>query len=81
MSNKEKVLEAYEQMTESRYPGKGKLAAEIIARGWDHEADEFVSPGRLAAMGYRLDENLAFNCVKGIAKRHPELAKEIAALR
>jgi hypothetical protein len=79
--NKEAVLSLYVEAVEARYPGKGQVARSIMEQGWDSEADLFCDPARLAAMGYKVDNQFAMNCIKGIATRHPELNQKLKAAK
>lgn len=80
-NNKEITLDLYAAAAEAAYPGKGASAREIIASGWDFEADYFVDQARLDSMGYKLDTRLAMNCAKGIVQRTPALNAKLVALK
>lgn len=80
-TNKEITLDLYATAAETAYPGKGALAREIIASGWDTNADHFVDQARLDQMGYKLNTCFALNCARGIVERNHELSEKLRALR
>lgn len=80
-TNKELVLEKYEAIAEARLAGKGSAARGIVEGSWDQEASNFVDQDRLDAVGYKLDDQLAMNCVKGIVQRHPAISEQLKALK
>lgn len=79
--NKEITLDLYAAAAEAAYPGKGSTAREIIASGWDSEADSFVDQARLDSMGYKLDTRMSLNCARGIVQRNPSLDAKLRALK
>jgi hypothetical protein len=80
-NNKETALDLYAAAAEAAYPGKGATAREIIASGWDMNADHFVDQARLDQMGYKLDTRLALNCARGIVERNRSLDAKLRALK
>ena len=80
-TNKETALNLYAAAAESAYPGKGAAAREIIASGWDMNADHFVDQDRLNQMGYKIDARFAINCARGIVERNRSLDARLRALK
>lgn len=80
-SNKETVLDLYEAAAERQYPGKGNIGRKIVESAWDQPADGFVSQSRLSAMGYKIDERFAMNCVRQILERNRSVAAELLKLK
>lgn len=80
-TNKEITLDLYAAAAEGAYPGKGATAREILAAGWDAEADSFVDQARLDQMNYKLDARMAMNCAKGIVTRNRSLDAKLRALK
>lgn len=80
-NNKEIALDLYAAAAEAAYHGKGALAREIVASGWDVNADHFVDQARLDQMGYKLDTHLAINCARGIVERNRSLDAKLRALK
>lgn len=81
MTNKETVVARYGEMVEVAMAGKGEAAKALTLTCWDDAADDFVSPARLAQMGYVINDSLVANTVKGIAQRNPKFADGIKALK
>lgn len=80
-TNKGITLDLYQAAVEARYPGKGTVAREIVLSGWDDLADQFVWQSRLDSMGYKLDTQLAMNCIRGIVERNPALNVRLRSLK
>ena len=79
--NKGVVASSLEKIGEARMPGKGAALRDVYMKHWDSQADDFTNPGRLASMGYKMDDQMVNNTLKGIVQRHPEIVQEVAALK
>lgn len=77
---KQQVLEAYAALTESRLPGKGAAAQQIVEKYWDAKA-EAVTEYRVKELDHSINTNCVMMVLKDLAIRHPGMNEELKALR
>ena len=79
-TNKEQILEIYKNLVESKIPGKGEAASNIVSKYWDDKADSLASY-RLKEIDLSINTNLVMQVLKDIATRFPSMNEEIKNLR
>jgi hypothetical protein len=79
-TNKEQVLEQYETLVNSKLPGKGAAARQIVEKYWDAKA-ETLTEYRAKEIDLSINTNCVMMVLKDLATRFPALAAEIKNLK
>jgi hypothetical protein len=79
-TNKEQVIEQYETLVNTKLPGKGEAARQIVEKYWDAEADT-MTDSRIKELDHSVNLNCAMMVLKDLGTRRPEFAAEIKTLK
>jgi hypothetical protein len=79
-TNKEQALEQYENLCNSKLPGKGAAARQIVEKYWDAKADT-LTEYRVKELDLSINTNCVLMVLKDLAIRFPSMNEEIKGLR